>query len=177
MALGKKKSPASELEALLRREIPLSRSMGVTVALLDKGVLELSAPLEPNLNHKRTAFGGSLYSLATLAAWGTVRQLLKEAGKEAHVVIRKGALSYVKPVAGEFRARCERPSEADAERFRQSLARKGKARLSLRCEVRSASASPDSAPAAIFQGVFAANCVTARGNGSARENGSARGNR
>lgn len=163
MLPGSGRTPASELEALLRREIPLSRSMGATVSRLDDRILELAAPLGPNINHKRTAFGGSLYSLATLAAWGTVRQLLEEAGMEAHVVIREGGLSYLKPVAGEFRARCERPSGAEAERFRQALARKGKARLALRCEVRAASAPAEEAPAAVFQGVFAASREPDRG--------------
>lgn len=164
MALGSRKSPAAELEAFIRREIPLSRTMGVTVSGLDGSALELSAPLTPNVNHKKTAFGGSLYSLATLAAWGMVRLILLEAGMDAHVVIREGALSYLKPVDGEFRARCERPSEQETDRFIQALRRKGKARLGLRCEVRAASASPDSPAAAVFQGVFAAGGAI-RGNG------------
>src|SRR5688572_1120434 len=109
----------------------MSRSMGVTVARLDAEGLELAAPLAPNLNHKRTAFGGSLYSLAVLAAWGTVRRLLAEAGIKAHVVIGEGSLSYLKPVAGEFRAACAAPAEDEAERFRAALSRKGKARISL----------------------------------------------
>lgn len=165
------KDPAAELEAFLRREIPLSRDMGVTVTSMENGALELGAPLEPNLNHKRTAFGGSLYSLAVLSAWGTVRRILKDARlDDCHVVIVEGALSYLKPVAGEFRARCEGPSAAEAEKFRQAVIRKGKARLALRCEVRPADAEPGDGPSAAFQGVFAAS----RGAGKTARTGAGR---
>jgi thioesterase domain-containing protein len=156
VAASKRSDAAAELEAFLRREIPLSRKMGVTVSRLDAAGLELAAPLAPNLNHKRTAFGGSLYSLAVLAAWGTVRRILADAGIKAHVVIGEGSLSYLRPVAGEFRAACAAPAEDDAGRFRTALARKGKARIALRCEVRAA-ADPEGAPAAVFQGIFAAS--------------------
>lgn len=169
---SKEKSAAADLEGFLRREIPLSRSMEVTVARLDGEGLELAAPLAPNLNHKRTAFGGSLYSLAVLAAWGTVRQILLEGSLKAHVVISEGCLSYLKPVAGEFRARCPRPGAAEEARFRQALSRKGKARLALRCEVRPAG-DPAGPAAAVFQGTFAAS-LDAKPR-SASDRGSARG--
>ena len=167
MPASKSPTDAAGLEAFLRREIPMSRSMGVTVSRLDATGLELSAPLAPNLNHKRTAFGGSLYSLAVLAAWGTVRVLLAEAGIKAHVVIGEGSLSYLRPVAGEFRAACPIPPEEEVRRFRTALERKGKARLALRCEVRAA-ADPAGGPAAVFQGVFAASRDARPRSGAAR---------
>jgi thioesterase domain-containing protein len=151
-------SAAEDLEAFLHREIPLSKDMGVAVASLSGEALELSAPLEPNLNHKRTAFGGSLYSLAVLAAWGAVRGLLLKAGlSDCHVVIVEGNLSYLKPVDGPFRARCPGPGPEEAEAFRQGLERKGKARLSLECAVRAEGAGEGEGPAAVFKGVFAAS--------------------
>lgn len=156
MPASKSPPDAAELEDFLRREIPMSRSMGVRVTRLDAAGLELAAPLAPNLNHKRTAFGGSLYSLAVLAAWATVRRLLAEAGIKAHVVIGEGSLCYLKPVAGEFRAACAVPPEDEADRFRTALMRKGKARIALRCEVLAA-ADPAGGPAAVFQGIFAAS--------------------
>ena len=168
---GARKSPVKELEDYLRREIPLSRDMGVRVAALDGKALELAAPLAPNRNHKGTAFGGSLYSLATLAAWGTVRALLAPAGpgmdgQAVHIVIVEGALNYLRPVQGAFVARCERPDGAEAARFRQALLRKGKARIALRSEVRAAGAGEGEGPAAVFQGVFAASRAVAGESGA-----------
>ncbi len=39
----------------------------------------LRAPLAPNANHKGTAFGGSLYSLAVLTGWAWAHALSRDA--------------------------------------------------------------------------------------------------
>ena len=57
----------NQLRNVLHEEIPLTKAMGVEVNSYDGHCLVLSAPLDPNTNHKDTAFGGSLYSLAVLA--------------------------------------------------------------------------------------------------------------
>jgi thioesterase domain-containing protein len=144
----------ADLEGFFRREIPVTRCMGVSVAGFDGRALLLKAPLAKNLNHKRTAFGGSLYTLATLAGWGMVRLILEGSGLEAHIVIQEGSLAYRRPVLGDFLARCDWPD--DAARFRQALARKGKARISLRCEVRAENRPAGEGPAAEFTGIFVA---------------------
>lgn len=58
------------LQARLLEEIPLARHMEIRVLCSDRRSLLLSAPLAANSNHKGTAFGGSLYSVAVLAGWG-----------------------------------------------------------------------------------------------------------
>lgn len=118
----------SQLEKVLLEEIPLTRAMGLKVLEASASQVVLSAPLEPNHNHKRTAFGGSLYSLAVLAGWGLLWVRLKEAGLEGHVVIAKSEVEYLKPVVQDFQATAEADDEAVAwavELFR----RKGKARV------------------------------------------------
>ena len=158
--------PAARLEAYFRKEIPLSRGLGARVSRLDGNGLELSAPLAPNLNHKRTAFGGSLYALGTLAAWGAARLLLERAGLKAHVVIQAGSMTYFRPVQGDFLARCDFPPPAAWVRFSQALERKGKGRLSLRCELCPAlppASAAASGPAAVFEGVFVAMAKSAAG--------------
>ncbi|MET0363375.1 MAG: YiiD C-terminal domain-containing protein, partial [Sphingobium sp.] len=47
------------LQAYLHRQIPLSAAMQVSVQSAALESVTLSAPLEPNINHKSTAFGGS----------------------------------------------------------------------------------------------------------------------
>ena len=64
-----------ELEAYMRENIPLARAMDVRFDELTPLSAQLSAPLEPNLNHHGTGFGGSLASLALLAGWAA-RDLL-----------------------------------------------------------------------------------------------------
>ena len=49
------------LQKVLNEEIPLTNAIGISVESCDSLSLTLAAPLHKNINHKRTAFGGSLY--------------------------------------------------------------------------------------------------------------------
>jgi thioesterase domain-containing protein len=119
-----------ELERTLHAEIPLTRAMGVCVAQFDATGLTLRAPLEPNINHKSTAFGGSLATLATLAGWGLLQLLLREQ-LPATVVIQESSVQYLRPVAEDMQATCSMPQAGELEKFLRSLARKGMARIEL----------------------------------------------
>ena len=71
------------LELFLHEMIPLAKAMGVGVEVSDERALTLTAPKEQNKNSLNTAFGGSLVSLATLAGYGVVWELMKnEKGAE-----------------------------------------------------------------------------------------------
>ena len=76
------------LEQYLHRQIPLSAAMRVTVRGATLESVILAAPLEPNLNHKSTAFGGSLSALGILAAWSLVHLRLLEEGVKCEIVIQ-----------------------------------------------------------------------------------------
>ena len=52
------------LESILHRDIPLTRDMGLKVLDWQGRRLRLFLPLEANVNHKSTMFGGSLYCTA-----------------------------------------------------------------------------------------------------------------
>ena len=89
---------ARELEAVLHHEIPLSRQMELVVRFYDGERLALGAPLAPNVNHKATAFAGSLNAVTTLAGWGTVWLLLAERGLHGTIVIQDSSTRYQLPV-------------------------------------------------------------------------------
>jgi thioesterase domain-containing protein len=125
------------LERTLHEEIPLTRTMGVTVARCDARGLVLGAALAPNLNHKQTAFGGSLNSLATLACWGLIQLLVRDRGQAATVVIQESSVQFLKPVMQDFEATCPLPPGPVIERFLHMLERKGRARLELEASVHS----------------------------------------
>lgn len=118
------------LETTLWREIPLTRSLGLRVESASARLVRLAFPLEPNINHKQTAFGGSLYNAAVLAGWSLAWLALKEQNLAAHVVIVAGDERFLKPVKGDFVAECAAAPEALEQAFRV-LRRKGKARLAL----------------------------------------------
>ncbi|HEX2910086.1 MAG TPA: thioesterase domain-containing protein [Chloroflexia bacterium] len=120
-----------ELQSTLNAEIPLTRALGVRVLRYENATLELSAPLQENINHKDTAFAGSLNALATLAGWSLLWLVLKEAGLSAKIVIQDSSTGYLLPVTQDFSACCSLPEPAVLERFIKTLTRKGIARLEL----------------------------------------------
>ena len=140
---------ALRLERYMHAHIPLVTQMQVTVTGFDAAGLRLSAPLAPNINHERTAFGGSLASLMTLACWGYL-WLLLEAEAGLHIVVNEARVSYLKPVTGGLDTRCPPPDAAELKKFRDMLARRGKARIELSAEVRQGETV-----AARYQGSFA----------------------
>lgn len=121
----------ADLERHLHTEIPLTRSMQVCVLRADRNGLVLGAALAPNLNHKQTAFGGSLNSLATLACWGFIRLLVRDCGPAITIVIQESNVEFLRPIRRNFAALCTRPDEAIIEKFLLTLGRKGRARLAL----------------------------------------------
>lgn len=122
------------LEQSLREGIPLARAMDVRVLDYDGHRLALAAPLAPNVNDKGNAFGGSLSSLLTLAAWGLANLKLAEAGLAADVYIQDAHLDYLAPVWGELIA--EAFAEGDAwPGFVAALRDKGRARITLKAEI------------------------------------------
>lgn len=122
---------AEELRRYLYEQIPLARAMEVEVLDPGPAPVVLSAPLEPNMNHRATAFGGSVSALATLAGWAAVHGRLREEGRSAQVVIQRGTMEYLLPVTHPFRAVCEGIAEAEWRRLHRALERSGKGRARL----------------------------------------------
>lgn len=93
-----------ELEAYLYQHIPLTQAMQVSVLSIEPEQLILQAPLKPNMNPHHTVFGGSVATLATLAAWCLLYTRLELEGVTNHLVIRRSTLDYEQPIAGDFKA-------------------------------------------------------------------------
>ena len=138
-----------QIQELLHSKIPITRAMGVRVEDYDGERLVLSAPLEANVNHLGTAFGGSLHALAVLSGYGLLWLELQDA--EYHIVIRKSTISYERPVRGEIRAICVRHRSDALEEFKPTLHQKGKARIAL-----SATIEDQGETAVRFEGIFVA---------------------
>jgi thioesterase domain-containing protein len=120
------------LESILHHDIPLTREMGLKVLDWQHGQLQLHLPLQANINHKSTMFGGSLYCGAVLAGWGWLHLQLREEGiEEGHIVIQEGQISYPLPVTQDATAVCAAPDEKVWKRFLATYKRYGRARLTL----------------------------------------------
>jgi len=123
------------LESVLHDEIPLTRAMEISVAYCSANKIELRAPLAPNLNHKCTAFGGSLYSVAVLCGWSFVFQQMKLNKLSGHIVIQHSEVDYLLPVDDEIRATCELDDADALQRFIKTVQRKGQARIKLQVNI------------------------------------------
>src|SRR6185312_4906149 len=115
----------------LYQNIPLSAAMGVQVRSATLDHVKLAAPLAPNVNHNETIFGGSAAALATLAAWTLLHLRIARAGLHARLVIQRSSMEYERPIPGDFDAVCRFSDELAWERFRGTLVRRGRARLTL----------------------------------------------
>ena len=124
-----------QLEKYLHDHIPISQALGLRVLVAGPERVLLSAPLEPNINHRNTAFGGSIAAVATLAGWTWMHVMLRERSSLPRVVIRSSKIDYLLPIDHDFTAELRPPTEEAYDRFIESLDRRGSGRLTLTVEV------------------------------------------
>ena len=130
------RSAASDLQAYLHTHIPLSAAMQVSVVSVSPEAVTLAAPLVPNINHRSTAFGGSVSTLAILSAWSLVNLRLKAEGLETRLVIQSNRMDYDAPIEADFTAMATLADAADWPLFMKMLLRRGRARIVVQSVVR-----------------------------------------
>lgn len=128
-----------EITAYIHEHIPLTAHLGAKVAAYDGETVVLTAPLPPNLNHRNTAFGGSISALGILSGWTLLFLKLKEAGIKNRLVIQKSSFDFQEPVAGDFKATCAFPDPATWEKFIKTLTRHGRARMTVYSKIEDSS--------------------------------------
>lgn len=121
-----------EFEELLHHEIPITKAMGFSVIEYTESKVRVSAKLEPNLNHKATAFGGSINCLMTVCGWAMMFSNIKEIDSDANIVIQKSSINYLAPITEDFIAECILTDEAGKTKFLDTYAKHKKARLKLK---------------------------------------------
>jgi thioesterase domain-containing protein len=125
----------ADLEQYLHDHIPLSKAMRVTCRSATPTSVVLEAPLEPNINHQETVFGGSASALAILAGWSLLHVRLAEAGGGCKLVIQRNAIEYLRPITGAFTAVSGLEEPERWPYFLRMLERKGTARASVAAEL------------------------------------------
>lgn len=120
-----------ELEDFLYQQIPITKAMGIKVLEFTESKVRLSAKLEPNKNDKRTAFGGSINSLMTICGWALAFKNIKKIDTDAHIVIHKSNIKYLKPIWEDFVAECSLLDEEGRTKFLNAYERHKKSRIKL----------------------------------------------
>ena len=125
------------IQAYLYEQIPLSKAMEVRVVEVTDNSVILAAPIQPNINHRSTVFGGSASALAILSGWTLINFRLRREGINSRLVIQKNTISYQKPITDEFEAVCSLKDEEVWTKFIKILHRKKRSRITvnslLRC--------------------------------------------
>src|SRR5258708_39634877 len=87
----------------LKNNIPLTALFGMQKIERLKHAVRLWVELKPHLNHKKTAYGGSLYSLSALTCYAWLWSALPENGVPTDdIVIQTGEMKYFRPVDSDF---------------------------------------------------------------------------
>ena len=146
--------PATPLAALSAHfaGMPPVAALNPAIDRWGDGHLRLSAPLSANVNDKGCAFGGSLVSLMTIAAWGLVFLELAQAGIEADIYVADSRVRYLKPVFEDLVVDATFDDPVERAALADTLRRQGRASIRLKSE----SLLADGGVAASFVGRYVA---------------------
>lgn len=150
---------SEKLKQFFLDHLPITQFMGLEVESYDGDTLILTAPLEPNINDKQTAFGGSLYNTAVMACWGMIYLKTQEKNIDCNQVVAEGSVKYIAPVNGRIRAICHAPSEEALAVFFENFDLKGRAKITLESVIYNDTCvmkiDPETKPSVKFTGLYA----------------------
>ncbi len=109
--------------------MPPVAALGLHVAGYDGDRLRLGAPLARHVNDKGCAFGGSLGSLLTLAAWGLLHVRLEDAGIDADIYVADSTLRFLAPLFDDLQAEAMLAPGSNWDAFIATLQSRGRARV------------------------------------------------
>lgn len=119
----------------LHEHIPLTHHLAVSVSHYDGDSVQIAAPLTPNLNHRNTAFGGSISALGILSGWTLLYLKMQELNIDSQLIIQKSTTDFILPVDADFEAFCTLPEESVWNKFQKALLKRGKARIKLNANI------------------------------------------
>lgn len=126
----------TQIEQYLYKHIPITKALGVKAISFSEKEIKLKAPLFNNINHRSTAFGGSISSLLITTGWSYLRLLFDGHDPVPAIVIGRSSTEYLKPINQDFVAELLIPEEEQIERFREMYDRFGKSRITLKAQIK-----------------------------------------
>ncbi|MEK6269879.1 MAG: thioesterase domain-containing protein [Planctomycetales bacterium] len=120
---------AEEINQHLHQQIPMTRQMGILVQSFSTEGVIATAPLEVNINHQQSVFGGSIAALGIVTGFVAIWGNLKLRAIPAELVIQHSETDFSKPGLGDMEARSRKISDTALKSFTTSLASVGRARI------------------------------------------------
>ncbi|SFN95656.1 fatty acid biosynthesis protein FabY [Xenorhabdus japonica] len=122
----------AELQQAWHKHIPLSEKMGLRITQYTGQRFITTMPEAGNQNPHHTIFAGSLFSQATLTAWGLIWLLLQERQLGGDIILVDANIRYRQPITGRPCATADfNKMSGDLAR----LARGNKARVKVEVQV------------------------------------------
>lgn len=125
----------NEIEKYLYEHIPITKALGVEAVTFSKNSVKFRAPLSKNINHRSTAFGGSISSLLITTGWSYLRLLFDKADPIPRIVIGRSSTYYLKPITSDFNSELIIPEDETITDFMHMYTRFGKARITLQVQI------------------------------------------
>ena len=122
-------------EEIIHTQIPVVKDMGIELSGFNGTEIKLKAPLDKNINHRFSAFGGSIYSVAVLAVYGLVFLNLRKRNLNPHIVVHKSNVVYKAPILQDFEAVCKIEKDKEFDDFIQYYIENKKSRIELSSNV------------------------------------------
>jgi thioesterase domain-containing protein len=122
---------AQFLRDFMAEKVPVTSAMDIDVVDSSEKGVTLKASIAANINDKGVAFGGSLFSVASLCSWAVVDFILKQHQLAANIFVHTSQSKFSAPVISDFTVFCPPPTEEEIAVFLGSFNRKGRARLTL----------------------------------------------
>jgi len=120
-----------EFQNRLHEQIPITKAMGFEVLAFSPSQVRVLARLQPNVNHMATAFGGSINCLMTVCGWSMMAALMEKIDPNAHIVIQKSSIEYLRPIKKDFIAQCSVTEEGETQKLKTMYERHGMGKLLL----------------------------------------------
>lgn len=97
----------ARLTASLHEQIPMTAFLGISIAALEPARVELAAPLPPSRNHRGTAFGPAVFTVAGLAPWLLLVRHTWAARLPVQILLRRSELALHRAIGAGYVARCD----------------------------------------------------------------------
>lgn len=139
------------LQDRIQRHIPLAGHLAFRLRDWSPGRLEVTAPLDVNINDKGTFFAGSQAALLALSGWALTTLEAEADGASMDVVAVESSLCHRAPAPFDARL-IARAEDQDLTPFRQRLRARGRAKLPLTVVLE----GPEGQVATTYEGLFMA---------------------